>query len=158
MLSRGLQQVHRADGVDVEIVERAAGRQVVAGLGGAVDDQVEWTFGPEEPGKPGAVADIQVVVAKMTRRFPQPLQVPPRVPFRTEEVGPHVVVDADDALRAAVEEADKLRTDQATGTCDKYFHGRSPIFSVYSLACTGERNELDPINRLSGEDEAFASE
>ncbi len=121
MPPRDFQQIHGADGVDVKIVERAAGSQIVAGLGGRVYDQVEGTFRLEETGKPGAVADIHVIVMKMTRRFVQPLQVPPRVPFRAEEVGPHVVIDTDNTLRAAVEEADKLRTDKPTGTSDKYF-------------------------------------
>ena len=95
--------------------------QIVARLGGAVDDQVEGTFGLEEISQPLAVSDIQMVVAKMTCRFPQPLQVPLRVPFRTEEIGPHVVVDPDNALRATVEEADKLRADKPTRTGDNYF-------------------------------------
>jgi hypothetical protein len=92
-----------------------------------VDDQVEWTFGPKQIGKPGAVADIQVAVAKMLRRLAKPLQVPPRVPLLTEEVRPHVIVDPDHALRAAVEEADKLRADQSTGTGHEYPHDRTPL-------------------------------
>jgi len=47
----------------------------------------------------------------MSCRLPQPLQVPLRVPLRTEEVSPHVVVNTDNVFRAAIEEADKLRTD-----------------------------------------------
>jgi hypothetical protein len=85
-------------------------------------------------GQPGAVADIQVVVAEMTCRFPQPLQAPLRVPFRTKKVGALVVVNTDNGLRPAVEEADKLRTDKPTGTSDKYFHGRLPIiYAVYTV-------------------------
>jgi hypothetical protein len=92
-------------------------------LGCAVNDQVERIIGLEETGKPGAIANIQVVLAKMTCPSAQPFKVPPRVPFRTEEIGPHVVIYPDHTLRAAVEEGDKLRTDKSTGTGDKYFHG-----------------------------------
>jgi hypothetical protein len=125
--SRDFQQIHGADGIHVEIVERAAGCQVVAGLGSTVDDQVEWTFGPKQTGKLLAVADIQVPVAKMLRRLAKPLQVPPRVPLFTEKVCAHVIVDPDHALRAPVEEADKLRADQSTGTGNEYLHDRTSL-------------------------------
>src|SRR5262245_43420207 len=100
----------------------------MAGLGSAVDDQVERSFRPKQTGKPGAVADIQMEVAKMVRRLPQPLQGPARVPLLTEEVGPHVVVDSEHALRAAVKEADKLRADQSTGTGNEHPHDRTPLW------------------------------
>ena len=40
----GFEQIEGACGVDVEIVERAGGGEVVAGLGGGVDDGGRFEF------------------------------------------------------------------------------------------------------------------
>ena len=39
MAPGGFQQIQRADGIDVEVVERASCRKIVAGLGGGVDNK-----------------------------------------------------------------------------------------------------------------------
>jgi hypothetical protein len=116
--ARGLEEVQRADGVHLEVVEWPLRGEVVRGLGGGVDDQ----GGPclrDEPRDPGAVADVEVVVLEATRLAPEPLEVPGRVPVRAEEVAPHVVVDAVHAPAALVEEGHHLRPDEPAGAGDE---------------------------------------
>ncbi len=84
----------------------------MAGLGSRVDNEVKRAFRLEETGNCQAVTDIKVVVVKMARRFSQAPQIPPGVPFRTEEVGPHVVVDPDNPACTAIKEGDELRPDE----------------------------------------------
>ena len=70
MPAGGLEQVERADGVDVEIVERPLGGQVVARLGGGVDDQVE--VAPlEERLDRRAVANVERLVREVACRWPR---------------------------------------------------------------------------------------
>ena len=119
MLSRNPQQIHSAGRVDIKVVERTTRGQIVARLSGTVNDQIEWAFGPEEAGKLKAVANIQLAVAEITRRFPQPPEIPLCVPFLTEKVSTHVVVYSHDLPGAAVEKRDKFGTDKSTGTGNK---------------------------------------
>jgi hypothetical protein len=56
--ARRLQQVDACRRVDVEVVEGALGGQVVARLGGAVDDEVELPSLPEQSPDRVAVADV----------------------------------------------------------------------------------------------------
>jgi len=87
-----------------------------------VDDQVERAFGLDEKSERRTIADVEVIMAKMTGRLDQPLLIPLCVAFLTKEVGAHVVVDSDNALGASIKESDKLRTNETTGACDEYLH------------------------------------
>jgi hypothetical protein len=114
----GLKEVERADGVDVEIVEGALGGEVVGRLRGGVDDQVGLGVFDEALHR-GAVADVGLDVGEVFRFALEALEVPGGVALGSEKVGPHVVVDADDAVAAAVEVGDGFGADQSTGACDE---------------------------------------
>ena len=91
--ARGLEQVQRADGIDVEIIKGPGGGQVVAGLGGGVNQQVRFERG-EKGVNPGAVADIQFMMVKLRVDGLQAALVPAGVAAGAEEIRPRVVVDA----------------------------------------------------------------
>ncbi len=63
-LAGGFEQVERADGIGVEIVERDRRGAVVRGLGGGVDDDVGRSF-LEQREHAGAVADVEFVVVEI---------------------------------------------------------------------------------------------
>ncbi len=114
-----LEEVQCPDRVDLEVVEGSRRGQVVRGLGRAVDDQVRR--GPRRQGR-GSRRGHECRgrgVQTCRRRSHQPLEVPRRVPRLAEEVAAHVVVDANHAETARVEEGDGLRADQAAGTGDE---------------------------------------
>ena len=117
---RRLEEVERADGVDVEVVERPARGEVVRRLRGGVDDQLGLRL-LDDAFDAGAVADVEVVVLESLRGTAQPLEVPRRVAVLAEEVPAHVVVDAVHGPAARVEEGDHLRADQPARACDKGF-------------------------------------
>ena len=56
-----LEHVERANRVDVKVVVRALGGQIVTGLGGGVDDEVKRA-GAEQVVDAGAVADVERAV------------------------------------------------------------------------------------------------
>jgi hypothetical protein len=81
----------------------------MAGLSGRVDDQRR----PEvlESSKDGfPVADVQFIVAEAWMSCCQSALVPARVALRTEEVGPHVVINAVDLPPEPAEIIHDLRT------------------------------------------------
>ena len=90
----GFEQVQGADGVHVEVVERAGRGEVVARLGGGVDDQVGPAVGDQRE-HPGPVADVEFDVGERRVGVDEPLLVPAGVAAGAEEVGPLVVVDPD---------------------------------------------------------------
>ena len=81
----GLEQVERPDGVHLEVVERAGGREVVRGLSGSVDDQLRARAVHQLEDR-GPVADVERVVLEARRRRAQALQVPGRVAVLAEEL------------------------------------------------------------------------
>src|SRR4029450_7089898 len=112
MLASGFEQVHGADGVDVEVVERKPGGAVVRGLGGAVDNEI-WTLITHRVGQPSSIADVQAVVGEALRDPMQAFEVPGGVAIRTEEVTAHVVIHAMDLPTALVKEGHGLGANQA---------------------------------------------
>jgi hypothetical protein len=87
-----------------------------------VDDKIKRAFGLDKKCKSRTIADIKVIVSKITRCLGKTLPIPLCVPFLTKEVGAHVVIDSNNTLGAAVEESDELRTDEPTRPGDEYFH------------------------------------
>jgi len=119
--SAGFEHVECADGVDIEVVEWSFGGEVVTGLGGGVDDDVELlAFHDRHYG--GAVADVECLMAEVFAGAFEALAVPGGVAFGAEEVGSHVVVDAQDAEAHLIEEDDGFRTDETTAASDKNSH------------------------------------
>ena len=108
----GLEQVERADRVDVEVVERARGGQIVARLGRGVDHQLV-AAAAEQLVDRRPVADVDVDGACSERRWPR---VAARFhvvsPAGPEEVGPHVVVDAVDGKPRRSKYVDRLGPDE----------------------------------------------
>ena len=62
-----LEQVQRADRVDVEVVERPILGQVVGRLGGAVDDQIRPQVLPTSVDDARTIADVGVMVMEARR-------------------------------------------------------------------------------------------
>ena len=125
----GFQQVEGADGVDVEIVKGTGGGEVVAGLGGGVDDGRRLKLGDELQDL-FTVADIQLVVFEVLIIFFQPLLVPAGVAAGPEEVGPLVVVDPVNLRPLPGEVADHLRTDQTRRSSDEELHSKTARLCV----------------------------
>ncbi len=108
----GFQEIESADGVDVEIVERAGGGQIVTGLGGGVDDGGGLQLGNERENL-FTIPDVELVMLEAFALLFQSLLVPPRVAAGSEEVGSLVVVDPVHLRALFGEVADDLGTDQA---------------------------------------------
>lgn len=75
-----------------------------------MNDQVEGAFCLEQLRESFAISDIHLAVAKVLSSSAQPLQIPQCVSFLTEEVRPHVVINANNMLGAMIgfEGTDKL--------------------------------------------------
>ena len=94
----------------------------MAGLGRTMHNQIERAFVLEETGKPFPISNVELVMREPQSALAQPLKIPRRVTFRTEEVRSHIIVDADHAGGTAVEKRHELRPDQAARTGDEHFH------------------------------------
>ena len=97
VLAAGFEQVERADGVDVEVVERPLGGQVVAGLGGRVDRPGRTGRSRNSRSTPARSRMSSSTWSEVAALAFEPLAIARGVALRAEEVGPHVVVDAGDA-------------------------------------------------------------
>lgn len=112
MQARGFEQIQGADGVDIKIIERARGGEVVARLRGGVDEQLGFQ-GFEERGDRLAIADVEFVVVKIFVRGEQAALIPAGVAARTEKVRAHVVVHAMHFPAKAAEMRDDFRSDES---------------------------------------------
>jgi hypothetical protein len=115
-LARGLQHVQCADGVHIEIIEGTPGGQVVAGLRRSMHNGLRPDL-PEQSQHAVAIADVHLVMLKGGKRCSEPLEVPPRIALRPEEVSPHVVVDAMNAPAQTAEVFHNFRPDQSRRAC-----------------------------------------
>jgi len=112
-LAGGLQQVERADGVGVEIVEGDRGGAVVGGLRGGVHDGGGFHL-LEQREHAGTVADVELVVDESRQLAHEAVLVPPGVALRAEEDGALVVIHAVDRVAEfACEIAADLGADEA---------------------------------------------
>lgn len=118
ILARCFQQVQRATGIDVEIIERPAGGQVVAGLGSGMNDE-RWFQFRHELGDFRSIANIEFEMLKGGPGVTQSLLIPASISLRAEEIAAHVVVDAKDAPIARGEVGGDFGADQAGGTGDE---------------------------------------
>ena len=108
----GFKKVEGADCVDVEVIERARGGEVVAGLGGGVDDGGGFKFFDEGEDR-GAVPNIELMMAEGGEGLSEAMLVPAGVSTWAKEVGPLVVVDSVDFLATGGKEGDDFRADEA---------------------------------------------
>jgi hypothetical protein len=117
-LARGLEEVQRAGGVGVEVVERDGRGAVMRGLGGGVDDDGGLDR-LDEGEDAGAVADVELVVDEALEFLGQTLLVPAGVALRAEEDGALVVVDAVDGVAKRGEVDADFGADETRGTGDE---------------------------------------
>ena len=108
----GFEEVEGADGVDVEIVERAGGGEVVAGLGGGVDDGGGFEFIDEGEDR-GAVPNIELMMAERGEGFDETVLIPAGVSAWAKEIGPLVVIDSVDFFATGGKEGDDFRANEA---------------------------------------------
>jgi hypothetical protein len=140
----GLEEVQRADGVDLEIVERPVLGQVVRRLGGAVDQEIGPGVGDLSEDRV-TVPDVEIAMGEARRFAPDPLQVPGGVAIVSEEGPAQVVVDADHLPSPLIEERHGFGADQSAAAGDDNAtlggcHGPLPEWSS-NLRMVGERWE-----------------
>src|SRR6267378_2323790 len=121
MLARRFQEVHRAEGIHLEIEQGNLSRFIVRRLRRAVDDQIE-ALRSKEFFDGRSVANVQRRVRESLGHGLQPLQIPERVARRAEENPPHVVIHAHNFMSLPVEMLDRFRTDQSAAAGDQNFH------------------------------------
>jgi hypothetical protein len=97
------EQVEGAHRVDLEVVERPAGGEVVGRLCRGVHDQAGARL-RDQVGDERAIADVEVVVVDAHGHSLESLQVPGRVAVLPEEVTPQVVVDPVHRVAAGIQE------------------------------------------------------
>ena len=113
------QKVERAVGVDGEVGVRVRGRPVVRGLRGGVDDQLDRApVAREERVDPLAVADVHLLPAEVLDLGGETVRGGRGGGLGAEEVGAHVVLDADHVEALLGEEAHRLRADEAARAGD----------------------------------------
>ena len=92
-LPRGFQQVERADGVGIEVIERDGGGAIVGRLGrGVHDDRRPKPSNQLENAVP--IPHVELMVLKVRKLSLKAVLIPPRVTFRSEKHRPLIVVDA----------------------------------------------------------------
>ena len=137
MLPSHFQDIERSCRIDVEIIERSPGRQVMAGLRRAMHNQIERAFALEEIGKPFPISNVKLVMREPPSALEQPLKIPRRVTLRAEKVCPHIIVDADHTSGTAVEKRHELRPNQTARAGDEDFHGSLfPLSPVITFSWT----------------------
>jgi len=115
-------KVECADGVDVKVVERAGGGEVVAGLGGGVDNRSGFEFLNEGQDR-RAIPDIELVMAEGGKGLGEAVLVPAGVSAWAKEVSPLIIVDAVDLFATGGKEGDHFGSDQARRAGHEEFHG-----------------------------------
>ncbi len=119
MVAGGLEQVERAVGIDAEVRLRIAGSPVVRGLGGGVDDQLDFLAGLGEDAVDAVrVADVEVDRAEGVELPVEALGHRCGRCLRAEKHGAGVVLDPDHVITRLDQTGCGLGTDQSTGSCD----------------------------------------
>ncbi len=118
--ARGFEQIQRADGVHVKIIERARGGEIVARLRGGVNEQC-WFQRGNQFVRARAVADVEFVMLKIFVGGKQTALIPARVAARAKKVGAHVVVHAVNFPAELAEMGDDFRTDETGRAGDEQF-------------------------------------
>ena len=117
----GFKKIEGADCVDVEVIERARGGEVVAGLGGGVDDRGGFEFFDEFEDR-GAIPNIELVMAERGEGLSEAVLIPAGVSAWAKEVGSLIVVDAVDFLATGGKEGNHFGSDQARGAGYEELH------------------------------------
>ena len=119
----GLEQVERADGVHVEVVERAGGGEVVARLGGGVDHELVARPLRSAPSTAVAVADVEVVVGVARAAWPRAAAGSTSCRRSGPKKSARMLLSTPSTAKPeAVEELDRLRADEPGGARDEDLH------------------------------------
>lgn len=117
MFAGRLEQVERADGIDPEVGLGVTGRPVMRRLGRGVDHQVNVGL-REDPVKSLGVTNVEFDRLELIERRSQALADRTGGGLRSEEAGPHVVLDSDH-MPAGLDQLDhRLGADQSAGAGD----------------------------------------
>jgi hypothetical protein len=108
----GFKKVEGANCVDVEVVERAGGGEVVAGLSGGVDDGGGFEFFDECEDR-RAIPYIELVMTEGGEGLSEAMLVPAGVAAWAKEVGALVIVDSMDFFATGGKEGNHFRSNQA---------------------------------------------
>ena len=117
----GFKKVEGANCVDVEVVERAGGGEVVARLGGGVDDGGGFEFFDECEDR-RAIPNIELVMTEGGEGLGEAMLIPAGVSTWAKEVGPLVVVDPMDLFATGGKEGNHFRSNQARGAGHEELH------------------------------------
>ncbi len=99
----------------------------------------------EEVGNRLTVADIQLVVRKVSSLATETLQVPRRIAIKAEEGPAHIVVDAVDLPAQLIEEHDGLGPNEAAASRhNDSLHVRRPPFTGSSVPSSGCSSPATP--------------
>ena len=74
------------EGVDVKIVQRTPGRQVVTRLCRTMDDQIERALLPKQLVQTTTIPHVEIVVAEVAGGLQQLIQIPIRITLPPEEL------------------------------------------------------------------------
>ena len=89
-----LKQIEGSSGIDIKIIKRDLGGQIVGWLGGGVHDQIRLF--PLEKGEDGrAITDVEGDVMIIRKGVFQTLPIPEGIAGGTKEGSPLIVIDAD---------------------------------------------------------------
>ena len=110
--ARGLEKVERADSVDIKIVKRPAGGQVMAGLGGSMNDGGGFQLF-EEIHHALPVANIQFVMLEIGKGLFESLEIPTGIALGAKEIGAHIIIHAMDAPSLPGKISDNFASNQA---------------------------------------------
>ena len=130
----GFKQVEGPHGVDVEVVEGTRCREIVAWLRGAMHDQIKRRLPFVEVLQAVPIPYIQIPMPEVAGGGPKAPEVPFGVPFASEEIGAHVVIDPEHAVRSGIEECHDLGPDQAARTGHQDFHGMALFFTALPVS------------------------
>jgi hypothetical protein len=121
MAAHSFKHVERAHGVGVEVFKRHTRRQVVRGLGRAVNHGLRADLLDHRQHRL-AIADVDVAVDVPWHVLYQPCADPGRVAILTEEMATQVVVQADHLVALAGEMHHGFAADEAAAACHKNSH------------------------------------
>ena len=113
-----LQHVHGAHRVDIEVVKRSGGSQIVAGLRGTMNDKVR-PEGFQQFQHSGAIADIHNMMTEVLGGSLQAFKVPCGVPIRPEKFAPHIVIHPVNLPPLAIKVGRAFRPDKPAAAGDE---------------------------------------
>jgi len=117
----GFKKVEGADSVDVEVIERTRGGEVVAGLGGGVNDRGRLEFFDECEDR-RAIPNIELVMVERGEGLSEAMLVPAGVSTWAKEFGSLIIVNSMDFFATGGKEGNHFRSDQARGAGYEELH------------------------------------